>query len=292
MLFYRAAVDLSRPTLNYVAGIVRRHRRAIRSRWRLLNPGQQALLVLVHLRKGETFVEAAAGFGVSVATAWRYVEEIVALLSARSPKLRAALRKVDTDGLTHLVLNGTLIHTDRMKADHPHFSGKHRVHGMNVQVIAGPDGTVLWTLGAMPGKIHDLTATRVWGILRALHKMRPMLVVEDLELTKGMEQMPLVPDQSPFEQFTAAGLHSPFHHRGHPRHPHSGGHHPDAGIDQGRVEQLGELAAAVTDQEPCPATGVLQANNQVPGRLHQPRGGRMGGGAQDADPAAVVFDDR
>jgi hypothetical protein len=69
MLFYRAAVDLSRPTLN-VAGIVRRHRRAIRSRWRLLNPGQQALLALVHLRKGETFVEAAAGFGVSVATAW------------------------------------------------------------------------------------------------------------------------------------------------------------------------------------------------------------------------------
>ncbi|SNT63180.1 Helix-turn-helix of DDE superfamily endonuclease [Actinomadura meyerae] len=69
MLFYRAAVDLSRPTLKYVAGIVRRHRRAIRSRWRLLNPGQQALLALVHLRKGETFVEAAAGFGVSVATA-------------------------------------------------------------------------------------------------------------------------------------------------------------------------------------------------------------------------------
>ena len=60
MLFYRAAVDLSRPTLNYVAGIVRRHRRAIRSRWRLLNPGQQALLVLVHLRKGETFVEVAS----------------------------------------------------------------------------------------------------------------------------------------------------------------------------------------------------------------------------------------
>lgn len=71
MLFYRAAVDLSRPTLNYVAGIARRHRRAIRSHWRLLNPGQQALLVLVlvlvlmHLRKGETFAEAAAAFGVS-----------------------------------------------------------------------------------------------------------------------------------------------------------------------------------------------------------------------------------
>ena len=62
MLFYRAAVDLSRSTLNYVAGMIRRHRKAIGSPWRLLNPGQQALLVLVYLRKGETFTELGAGF--------------------------------------------------------------------------------------------------------------------------------------------------------------------------------------------------------------------------------------
>ncbi|MGW5689308.1 IS5/IS1182 family transposase, partial [Nonomuraea sp. NPDC003754] len=55
MLFYRAAVDLSSQTLNYVAGIVRRRRKTIKSPWRRLNPGQQALLVLVYLRKGETF---------------------------------------------------------------------------------------------------------------------------------------------------------------------------------------------------------------------------------------------
>ena len=28
---------------------------------------------------------------------------------------------------------------------------------MNVQVIASPDGTILWTSGALPGKAHDLT---------------------------------------------------------------------------------------------------------------------------------------
>ncbi|MEU8151942.1 transposase family protein, partial [Nonomuraea sp. NPDC048901] len=71
MLFYRAAVDLSPRTLNYVAGMIRRHRKAIGSAWRLLNPGKQALLVLVYLRKGETFTELGAGFGVSTATAWR-----------------------------------------------------------------------------------------------------------------------------------------------------------------------------------------------------------------------------
>ena len=170
MLFYRAGLDLSRSTLNYVAGLIRRRRKAIGSRWRLLHPGRQALLVLAYLRKDETFAEISAGFGVSVATAWRYVEETVMLLSARSPKLVHALRKARRDGLTHLVLDGTLIHTDRVRADRPYFSGKHRVHGMNVQVIAGPDGTILWTSGALPGKVHDLTAARAWGILRELER--------------------------------------------------------------------------------------------------------------------------
>ena len=81
MLFYRAAVPLSRQTLSYVAGIIRRHRRKIGSCWRKLNPGRQALLVLAHLRKGETFAGLAAGFGVGTATAWRYVTETVRLLA-------------------------------------------------------------------------------------------------------------------------------------------------------------------------------------------------------------------
>jgi hypothetical protein len=50
MLFYRAALPLSRKTLDFVAGIIRRHRASIGSLWRKLNPGQQALLVLAHLR--------------------------------------------------------------------------------------------------------------------------------------------------------------------------------------------------------------------------------------------------
>jgi hypothetical protein len=29
-------------------------------------------------------------------------------------------------------------------------------------------GTILWTSGALPGKAHDRSAARVWGILRAL----------------------------------------------------------------------------------------------------------------------------
>ena len=91
MLFYPAALPLSSRTLNYTAGVIRRYRSQIGSCWRKLNPGRQALLVLAYLRKGETFADLAAGFGVSTATAWRYVTETVTLLAARSPKLRRAL---------------------------------------------------------------------------------------------------------------------------------------------------------------------------------------------------------
>ena len=138
MLFYRAALPLSCATLTYVAGVVRRHRRQIGLCWRKCNPGQQALLVLAHLRKGETFAELAAGFGISTATAWRYVRETVALLAARAPKLRGALREARKHA--YVVLDGTLIPVDRVAADRPFYSGKHRRHGMSPQVIASPDG--------------------------------------------------------------------------------------------------------------------------------------------------------
>ncbi|XRQ10198.1 transposase family protein [Actinomadura welshii] len=168
MLFYRAALPLSRQTLNYLAGVIRRHRKKINSRWRLLNPGQQALLVLAYLRKGETYPDLGAGFEVSTTTAWRYVEETVRLLAARSPRLRAALQRAKADGHAYLVLDGTLIPIDRVAADRPFYSGKHKKHGMNLQVIATPDGDIVWVSGALPGATHDLKAARVWGILRHL----------------------------------------------------------------------------------------------------------------------------
>jgi Helix-turn-helix of DDE superfamily endonuclease len=90
MLFCRATLPLSSQTLACTAGVIRRHRRQIGSPWRKLSAGQQALLALAYLRKSERFAELAAGFGVGTATAWRYATETVALLAARSPKLRKA----------------------------------------------------------------------------------------------------------------------------------------------------------------------------------------------------------
>ena len=39
---------------------------------------------------------------------------------------------------------------------------------MNLQVIATPDGDIVWVSGPLPGAVHDLTAARIWGIIREL----------------------------------------------------------------------------------------------------------------------------
>jgi hypothetical protein len=166
--FYRAVLPLSSRTLTFVSGMIRRHRVAIGSCWRKLNSGQQALLALVYLRKGETFGELAAGFGVGTSTAWRYVNETVALLAARAPKLRTAVRDAKKAGYAYVVVDGTLIPIDRVAADRLFYSGKHRKHGMNLQVIARPDGDILWVSGALPGAVPDKNAEWIWGVLHEL----------------------------------------------------------------------------------------------------------------------------
>ena len=168
MLFCPGALPLSPQTLTCTTGVICRHRKQIGSPWRKLTCAEQALLVLAYLRKGETLAELAAGFGIGTTTAWRYVTETVGLLAARSPNLHNALRKATKSGHAYVVIDGTLIPIDRVATDRPFYSGKHRRHGMNLQVIASPDGEILWVSGPLPGAVHDLTAARIWGIVREL----------------------------------------------------------------------------------------------------------------------------
>ena len=65
-------------------------------------------------------------------------------------------------------MDGTLIPSDRIAADRPFYSGKHKRHGINLQVIASPDGDVLWVSGALPGSVHDKKAEWIWGVLDEL----------------------------------------------------------------------------------------------------------------------------
>jgi hypothetical protein len=60
-----------------------------------------------------------------------------------------------------------LIPVDRVAADRPFYSGKHRKHGMNPQVITSP-GDILWVFGALARAVHDKKAEWIWGILDEL----------------------------------------------------------------------------------------------------------------------------
>ena len=82
------------------------------------------------------------------------------MLAARSPKLPRALAQAKNAGHAYVVVDGTLIPIDRVAAGRPFYSGKHRHHGMNLQVIS-PDGEILWVSGPLAGATHDLTAARI-----------------------------------------------------------------------------------------------------------------------------------
>ncbi|MFJ9591066.1 helix-turn-helix domain-containing protein [Streptomyces acidicola] len=71
--------EVPHEVVEHVSWLIYARGRELRSRRRRLSCFQQALLVLVHLRKNETLQQVGAGFGVSTATAGRYVTEAVDL---------------------------------------------------------------------------------------------------------------------------------------------------------------------------------------------------------------------
>ncbi|THA44052.1 IS5 family transposase [Streptomyces sp. A1136] len=166
MLVYPSGVDVSSTALRFLAARLKEHRRTLGTRWRRLNAGRQALLTLAHLRNGQPYAQLAAGFGIGTTTAYRYITEAVNLLAALAPTLTEAVRAASTKA--YVILDGTLLPIDRIAADRPFYSGKHKKHGMNVQVIADPKGRLLWASPALAGAVHDVRAAREHGIIEAL----------------------------------------------------------------------------------------------------------------------------
>ena len=84
-------MPVSHRALQALADALRQRPRILGSQWRRLATGEQALLVLAHLNKGETYTALAAGFGVGTTTVFRYVREGVDVLTAVAPTLNEAL---------------------------------------------------------------------------------------------------------------------------------------------------------------------------------------------------------
>ena len=121
-------------------------RRQRRTRWRKLPAGRQALLVVAYLRKGETYAELACGFRVGTSTVYRYIREALDLLAAMAPTLQQAIEVAARKAF--VILDPPLLRIDRVGMasghDRAYYSGKHKAHGLNVQVIADPVGQLVW----------------------------------------------------------------------------------------------------------------------------------------------------
>lgn len=67
--------------------------------------------------------------------------------------------------------DGTLLPIDRIAADRPFYSGKHKKHGMNVQDLADRPVGCCGASPALPGAVHDVQALREHDIVRILRML-------------------------------------------------------------------------------------------------------------------------
>src|SRR5215213_2519441 len=96
--------------VQHLAGLLtaERRRRGTRTGTRALTCHRQALLILVWFRKAEDATLLGAGFGISRATAYRYLREGITVLNTQAPDLHEALRRTAADGWAFVILDGKL----------------------------------------------------------------------------------------------------------------------------------------------------------------------------------------
>ncbi|MGH7206877.1 MAG: transposase family protein [Nitrospiraceae bacterium] len=167
MISYRATLDVPATTLRTVTAWLQAHRAAHDARpWqRAATAREQAVLALRWLKENTSLRALARDSGISIATAYRYLHEALEVISTRQPGLHEVLDEGLAAGWEYVCLDGTLIETSRCaipgQGGHDAwYSGKHKHHGGNVQVLTDPSGYPVWVSPVSPGSTHDITAAR------------------------------------------------------------------------------------------------------------------------------------
>jgi hypothetical protein len=174
---YSATLPFSQDGVLFVSGLLRaeRLRRGTRTGSRALGCFKQPVMILRWFLDGTRVAQLPADNTIGRSTAYSYLHEGIDVLAAKAPGLHGALLAAKAAGCDHVIVDGTLIATDRCRTPGPTpgvdlwWSGKHSHHGGNVQVITAPDGWPLWTSPVRPGREYDTTALRTHAeILPAL----------------------------------------------------------------------------------------------------------------------------
>lgn len=148
---YTAVLDVTEDTVFFLARLLWLRRRELgtrRSR-RSLDCYRKAVLVIRWFLDGTRIAQLAADNGIGGSTAYRYVHEGIDVLAARAPEMAEAMAAAKAAGHGHLNLDGTVVATDRCSHPGPNgadlwWSGKHKQHGGNVQVLSDPTGWPIW----------------------------------------------------------------------------------------------------------------------------------------------------
>lgn len=115
---YTAVLDVGRETAETLALLLREHRDRLgtRKNTRALSVFKQGILVLRWFVDGTRLAQLSRDSRISVPTAYRYLHEGLTVLADHAPDLATALERAAAAGYTHLNLDGTVIHTDRVAA--------------------------------------------------------------------------------------------------------------------------------------------------------------------------------
>lgn len=175
---YTTTLEIQRETVEKFARLLAAHRVRIGTRkgTRRLGPFKQAVLVIRWFLDGTRVRQLWADNNIGRSTAYTYLHEGIDVLAAAAPDLLTVLQQAERAGLTHLNLDGTVIRTDRVSTPGPNgadlwWSGKHKHHGGNVQVVSAPDGWPLWVSDVRPGREHDTTCAKAaTGLLDGLEQ--------------------------------------------------------------------------------------------------------------------------
>ena len=172
-------LDVPTELVTFVAELLAAERlaRGTRAGTRALSCEKQAIFALVWLRERREVAITGKGLGISQASSYRYLDEALDVLDAQAPDLHEALKRVQDQGCSHVILDGKLVDTDRLrvkttsrkaKTIDAWYAGKTRDFGANIQALMRPDGLPVWVSPVEPGSTHDLTAARA-HVLGALY---------------------------------------------------------------------------------------------------------------------------
>jgi hypothetical protein len=175
VIAYRATLDVPRELAQFTAELLvaERRRRGTPRGSRALTCFWQAVLGLRWFRDRTTPDALARDHGISRATAYRYLDEVIVVLAAQAPDLRKALERAQDEGLPHVILDGKIVPADRCREKTISvkgevidlwYSGKAHAHGGNIQAVTSPDGLPLWISDVEPGSVHDITAARIHAL--------------------------------------------------------------------------------------------------------------------------------